>query len=122
MWYAACYGRTRATADTAPYPGDAALAVMQALFVSLWRLAAGSKELALLTFERCKAHAMGTSVNVAAPDARSVELKNDLNKGMASISKSRCAYMLVVCVAHAARAIFKAIMSQLCVTARTSLN
>jgi len=120
--YAARYGLTRAEGDTAAYPGDAALAVMQALFISLWRLAAVSKELALLTFERCKVHAMGTSVNVAAPDARSVELNNDLNKGMASISKSRCAYMLVVCVAHAVRAIFKGIMSHLCVTARTSLN
>ncbi len=111
MWYAARYGRTRAEGDTAAYPGDVALAVMQALFISLWRLAAVSKELALLTFERCKAHAMGASVNVAAPDARSVELDSDLNKGMASISKSRCAYLLVNWVAHAVRAIFKGIMS-----------
>ncbi|KAL0056322.1 hypothetical protein WJX82_010026 [Trebouxia sp. C0006] len=42
----ACYGRTRATGDTAPYPGDAAFALMQTNFICLWRLGDVHRELA----------------------------------------------------------------------------
>ncbi len=99
MWYAACYGRTRATGDTAPYPGDAALALMQAILVLLWWLGDVNKTLALLTFNRCKA--LGTSVDVAAAEQRTAELSSCLKEGMASISESCGAYMLVEWMAHA---------------------
>ncbi len=102
MWHAACYGRTRAEGDTAPYTGDAALALMQAIFVSLWRLAEVNRELAL-------------HIDDAAAEQRTVDLNSCLDKGIASISKSRCAYMPINWVAHAVRAILKGIMSQLCV-------
>jgi len=105
VWFAACYRHTRAAGDTAPYPGDAALALMQAIFICLWRLAAVNRELALLTLDRCKA--LGTSVSVAAAEARTVELNSCLDKGVASISKSCCAYMLVDWAAHAVRAILR---------------
>ncbi len=105
MWYAACYRHTRAAGDTAPYPGDAALAHMKAIFICLCQLAAVNRELALLTLDRCKA--LSTSIDVAAAEARTVELNSCLDKSMASISKSCCAYMLVDWVAHAAEAILR---------------
>ncbi len=112
MWHAACYGRTRAEGDTAPYTGDAALALMQAIFVSLWRLAEVNRELALHSY-RCRS--VSTSIDDAAAEQRTVDLNSCLDKGIASISKSRCAYMPINWVAHAVRAILKGIMSQLCV-------
>jgi len=67
---------------------------MQAMFICLWRVGDVNKELALLTLDRCKA--LGTSIDVAAAEQRTVVLNSCLDKGVASISKSCGAYMLVV--------------------------
>lgn len=101
MWYAAHYRHTRAKGDTAPYPGDAALALMQSLFICLCQLAVMNRELALLTLDRCKARS--SPIYVAAAEARTVYLNSCLEKSMASISKSRCVYKLVDYVANQSR-------------------
>ena len=78
MWYAACYRHTRAQGDTAPYPGGAALALMKAIFICLCQLAIMTRELALLTLNRCKArsssidvsHAVRTGLWTGCPSSR----------------------------------------------------
>lgn len=92
MWYAACYRHTRAAEDTAPYPGDAALALMKAVFICLCQLTVVNSQLALLTVNRCKARS--TSIDVAAAEALSVELNSCLEKSIASIRESHCVYKL----------------------------
>ncbi len=99
VWYAACYGHTRAKGDRAPYPGDAALALMQAILICLWWLADVNKTLTLLTFNRSKA--LGTSIDVAAAEQTTAELNSRLKEGVASISKSCSADIVVEWMAHA---------------------
>jgi len=113
VWYAACYRHTRAKGETGPYPRGAALALMKAIFICLCQLAIMTRELALLTLNRCKARS--SSIDVAAAEARTVHLNSCLKKSMASISKSRCAYRLVDWVPKQSRQCCEEIMSQLCV-------
>jgi len=101
VWYAACYRHTRAKGETGPYPRGAALALMKAIFICLCQLAIMTRELALLTLDRCKARR--TSIDVAAAEARAVHLGSCLKKSMASISKSRCVSKLVDWVAKQSR-------------------
>ncbi len=91
--YAACYGRTRAKGDRAPYPGDAALVLMQATFICLWWLGDVNQALVLLTSDCSKG--LGTCFDVAAAEQRTVELNSWLQEGVASVSKSCGAYIFV---------------------------
>ena len=105
MWYAACYGRTRAKGDTAPYPGDAALALMQAIFICLWRLGDVNRELAqaLDIFDHC--HALGDRANAAKAKQSLDKVQSLLDTVKNAISKLCCASVLVAQLARVVRAI-----------------
>jgi hypothetical protein len=96
VWYAACYGRTRATGDMAPYPGDAALALMQTIFICLWRLVDVHRELAQATDMLTHFHALHRGRAGLKPAQSLMDtIKN-------AISKPHCSSVLVAQLAHVA--------------------
>jgi len=103
VWYAACYGRTRATGDMAPYPGDAALALMQTIFICLWRLADVHRELAQATDMLTHFHALHRDRATAAKAKESLKPAQSLMDTIKNaISKPRCSSVLVAQLAHVA--------------------
>ncbi len=115
VWYAACYGRTRATGDMAPYPGDAALALMQTIFICLWRLADVHRELAQATDMLTHFHALHRDRATAAKAKESLKPAQSLMDTIKNaISKPRCSSVLVAQLAHVAHVahVVRAILKQ----------
>ncbi|DBB07753.1 TPA: hypothetical protein ACH3X3_009171 [Trebouxia sp. C0006] len=84
-----CYRHTRAQGDTAPYPGGAALALMKAIFICLCQLAIMTRELALLTLNRCKARSSSIDTSPCLACDKCVRIPNGglplLNSKVASL-------------------------------------
>ncbi len=104
VWYAACYGRTRATGDTAPYPGDAALALMQTIFICLWRLGDVNRELAQAMDMLDHCHALRDKAIAAKAKESLKPVQSLMDTIKNAISKPRRASAPVAHVSHVVRA------------------
>ncbi len=105
MWYAACYGRTRAIEDITPYPGDAALALMQTIFICLWRLGDVHRELAQTMDMLDHCHALREQAIAAKAKESLKQVQSLMDTIKNAISKPRCSSVLVAQVVHVAHVV-----------------
>ena len=105
VWYSACYGRTRATGDTAPYPGDAAFALMQTNFICLWRLGDVHRELAQTMDMLDHCHALRDKAIAAKAKESLNQVQSLMDTVKNAISTPRCSSMLVAQVVHVAHVV-----------------
>ena len=105
VWYSACYGRTRATGDTAPYPGDAAFALMQTNFICLWRLGDVHRELAQTMDMLDHCHTLRDKAIAAKAKESLNQVQSLMDTVKNAISKPRCSSMLVAQVVHVAHVV-----------------